>query len=105
MQQGSQAGGDARGYVRCPALVRQRHADNAASLVASLVAGFLVLQVLIGALLVWLKLPAGLVAAHISLAEAVWGGLVVLTVLAFTESVAGGEPGRPKAEQPPYRVD
>ncbi|HEY8694033.1 MAG TPA: heme o synthase, partial [Chloroflexota bacterium] len=46
---------------------------------------FLVAQVLVGALQVWLRFPPGLVALHISLAEAVWGGLVVMTVLAYRE--------------------
>jgi len=46
----------------------------------------LVAQVAVGALQVWLRFPPGLVALHISLAEAVWGGLVIMTVLSYQES-------------------
>jgi len=67
----------------------QRKAENpAAARVAHWVAVFLVLQIAVGAAQVLLRFPPGFVAAHIALAEAVWGGLVVVTVLAHRERTA-----------------
>ena len=63
------------------------------------VAIFLVAQILVGAFQVWTHFPPGLVALHISLAEAVWGGLVVMTVLAHKERAASAGPSVPLPSQ------
>jgi heme o synthase len=68
--------------------VRRKAENPAASRAGHLVALFLVLQVLVGAFQVWFRFPPALVAGHIALAEAVWGGLVVMTVLAYREKRA-----------------
>jgi protoheme IX farnesyltransferase len=68
--------------------IRRKAENPGASKVVHLVAGCLVLQVLVGAFQVWLHFPPALVASHIALAEAVWGGLVVVTVLAYRERQA-----------------
>jgi heme o synthase len=65
--------------------IRRKSENPGASKAAHLVAAALVLQVLVGAFQVWFHFPPALVATHIALAEAVWGGLVVVTVLAYRE--------------------
>jgi protoheme IX farnesyltransferase len=71
-------------YTVLRAIRRKAENPNAAR-VAHWVAVFLGLQVVVGAFQVWLHFPPALVAGHIALAEAVWGGLVVVTVLAHRE--------------------
>src|SRR5581483_1249961 len=72
--------------------VRRKGVNRLAARTGQLIALFLALQVLVGALQVWLRFPPLLVAGHIALAESVWGGLVVLTVLAYRDRLAMGLP-------------
>src|SRR5205823_2704771 len=66
----------------------RRERRSSIATVARWTGAFLIAQVIVGALQVWMRFPAGLVALHISLAEAVWGGLVVITVLAYRQRQA-----------------
>ena len=91
-------------YMVCRA-IRRKAENPGASKVAHLVALCLALQVLVGAFQVWFHFPPALVAGHIALAEAVWGGLVVVTVLAYRERQSTrlngmGEEERPHAASP-----
>ncbi len=71
--------------------IRRRSTSPGIARVAHWVAVCLGGQILVGAFQVWAHFPPGLVALHISLAEAVWGGLVIMTVLAYREREASGQ--------------
>jgi len=90
--------------------IRRKSENRPAALTAHLVGVFLVVQILVGALQVWFTFPPALVGTHIALAEAVFGGMVVVTVLAYRErrdarldgaaNVEGGHPMAPGVEEP-----
>jgi len=80
--------------------VRRGGSNRGAARAAYWVGAFIVLQVLVGAFQVWLHFPPALVASHIGLAEAVWGGLVVITVLAYQERQATTLDGSAPGESP-----
>jgi protoheme IX farnesyltransferase len=70
------------------AIAAMRRSSAGAGGVACWLLVFLAGQVIVGALQVWTHFPPGLVALHISLAEAVWGSLAIMTVLAYRERQA-----------------
>tara|TARA_Y100000031_G_C7925513_1_gene250278 strand:- start:209 stop:511 length:303 start_codon:yes stop_codon:yes gene_type:complete len=64
--------------------IRQRNRPESIRLVSKGIAALFLAQVLIGAVIVWLKFPADLRALHLGMATAVWGAVVVLAALSFT---------------------
>ncbi|HUZ75944.1 MAG TPA: heme o synthase [Chloroflexota bacterium] len=66
------------------AIQRRGHNPGAARW-ATAAGALLIGQVIVGAFQVWLHFPPQLVATHIAFAEAVWGSLVIMTVLAYQE--------------------
>jgi cytochrome c oxidase assembly protein subunit 15 len=69
---------------------------------ASLAVGLLVCQILLGALTVWKLLHPAVVGSHLATALLLFSVMVVLTRVAFAESVvAGGRPAERPAPRPP----
>jgi heme A synthase len=64
--------------------IRQGHRPESTRLLSKGIAALFVAQVLIGAVIVWLKFPADFRALHLGMATAIWGALLVLAALSFT---------------------
>ena len=62
---------------------RGRHRSPQVRLVSMVTATLFLVQVLVGALMVWLRFPMGLSALHVAMATAVWCTMIALVVLTF----------------------
>ena len=83
-------------------LRRARREDRALRTATRAVTVLIVLQVIAGALVVELQLPAAVRAVHLALASALWASVVVATVLA--RGVAGAEPAGETRREPALRL-
>ena len=63
---------------------RGRHRSPQVRLVSMATAALFLVQMLVGALAVWLRFPVGLTALHVAMATAVWCTTVALVVLTFS---------------------
>jgi heme A synthase len=73
--------------------IRQGHRPASIRLLSKGTAALFLAQVLIGAVTVWLQFPADFRGLHLGLATAVWGAVLVLAVLSFTQRhLPAGEP-------------
>ncbi|MHB8618799.1 MAG: heme o synthase [Chloroflexota bacterium] len=65
--------------------IRRKAINPLAAKVAHVAGGLLAVQIIVGAFQVWLKVPPWIIAVHIGMAEAVWGSVVLLAVLAYRD--------------------
>lgn len=65
--------------------IRPGHQPESIRLLSKGIAALFLAQILIGAVTVWLKFPADFRGFHLGLATAIWGALVVLAALSFTQ--------------------
>ena len=65
--------------------IRENHGPPPVRFLAIAIAALLVAQMLIGAATVWLKFPVEIRALHLGVATAVWGMMVWLVTLSFTQ--------------------
>ena len=65
--------------------IREKHRPPPTRFLAMGIAAMLVVQMLIGAATVWLKFPVEIRALHLGVATAVWGLMVWLVTLGFTQ--------------------
>jgi len=68
--------------------IRGRRRPPQVRLVSMATATLFLVQVLVGALMVWLGFSMGLGAMHVAVATAVWGTMVALVMLSFTQRSA-----------------
>ncbi len=76
------------------AIWKTRRGDRRLMLSAHALALVYVAQVFLGAFTIWLRAPEALKGAHLALAAASWGALVVMTVFVWAERPRPGPPGR-----------
>ena len=74
---------------------RRRHGSPALGWTAAIVGGLFLVQVMVGAMVLWMGFPAGVRLVHLAMATLVWIGLAALAVLSYhpPESRLGGVSG------------